>query len=351
MTMDKLPYRQCKEFLKRIKDLEISCYQQEQLLKRLKHLPIDRKDEIRQLENKLEATIEKPTGVIGSFFGNAVGVILMTGCGVLCGAIIATIIKIIVMFCKSFHLLIKMSSNILDFIWNFIFEDFGANTAPWLQYVFWGSVICGGVALVAGLFTCGKEFDNDKARRASYPQKLKKFQSDQRIAASLIERKKHELAVSIPNEIAKAQQTLNRTRQVLEKYYSLGVIHPGYYGLVPICTLYEYLESGRCFSLTGHEGAYNLYESELRMNIIIGKLDDIIDRLDAIADRLDAIAASQRVLANEIKRSNQQVDQLSHTLNKIEQNTALSAYYDRITAADTTFLSWLATLRYDKKGK
>ena len=36
----------------------------------------------------------------------------------------------------------------------------------------------------------------------------------------------------------------------------------------------EYLQSGRCYTLEGHEGAYNLYEEEKFKEIILTKLDD-----------------------------------------------------------------------------
>ena len=106
--------------------------------------------------------------------------------------------------------------------------------------------------------------------------------------------------------------------------------------MVPICQIYEYLESGRCFSLIGPSGAYNLYESELRQNIIIGKLDDVLDRLDRLSD-------GQQMLAAAIRQSNAKIDQLSSSLERIENDTALSAYYSGITAANTDYLAWLAT--------
>jgi hypothetical protein len=46
----------------------------------------------------------------------------------------------------------------------------------------------------------------------------------------------------------------------------------------------EYLDSGRCSALEGPDGAYNLYESELRQNYIISKLDTIINQLDMIRE-------------------------------------------------------------------
>ena len=36
-------------------------------------------------------------------------------------------------------------------------------------------------------------------------------------------------------------------------------------------------------TLSGYEGAYNLYEQELRMNIVISQLEDIYDQLEEIS--------------------------------------------------------------------
>ena len=99
---------------------------------------------------------------------------------------------------------------------------------------------------------------------------------------------------------------------------------------------YEYFESGRCSQLEGHEGAYNLYENELRMNVIIGKLEDIIERLDDIKQ-------TQYIIASAIQEGNRQLNSLITSSRKaldkfesLERNTELSSYYNRITALNTT---------------
>ena len=66
---------------------------------------------------------------------------------------------------------------------------------------------------------------------------------------------------------------------MLDKLYELNVIFPKYRDLVAVSQMYEYVASGRCNTLSGYEGAYNLYEQELRMNIVISQLEDIYDQL------------------------------------------------------------------------
>lgn len=102
--------------------------------------------------------------------------------------------------------------------------------------------------------------------------------------------------------------------------------------------IYQYLDSGRCYTLTGHEGAYNLYESELRMNRILGKLDDIIVRLNEILD-------NQRILADELKRSNQNITYLCNSIDAIGETTELMKYYSQIAAANSTYFVWMDFLR------
>ncbi len=75
---------------------------------------------------------------------------------------------------------------------------------------------------------------------------------------------------------------LEDTEKTLKKYYDLDVIYPKYRNLIAITTFIEYLESGRCKSLYGYTGCYNVYEQELRQNVIIGKLDQVLVKLDEI---------------------------------------------------------------------
>ena len=69
--------------------------------------------------------------------------------------------------------------------------------------------------------------------------------------------------------------------------------------------------------------AYYLYEIVLRMNTIIGKLDDIIVHLEDIS-------YSQRMLYDNVKASNQRVENLlaaiENAASNIERNTAMDVY-------------------------
>ena len=78
--------------------------------------------------------------------------------------------------------------------------------------------------------------------------------------------------------------------------YSLDVIFPKYRNIIAVSSFYEYLLSGRCDKL---EGAYNIFESELRMNLIINKIDDVIKHLEKIEQH-------QYMLYSAIQENNKQ---------------------------------------------
>lgn len=144
----------------------------------------------------------------------------------------------------------------------------------------------------------------------------------------------------INSQIAKIRESLRSTEQTLERFYAKNVVYQKYRGLVPITMFCEYMDSGRCTGLSGHEGAYNIYENEIRLNIIIVKLDNIIRRLDEIRD-------NQYMLANMLQQTNRELGQLSKTavaqlrsLEQIEANTAVANYYSGISAMNTTYLAW-----------
>lgn len=78
------------------------------------------------------------------------------------------------------------------------------------------------------------------------------------------------------------ENTLNQTKNTLTNYYINNIIYPKYLTMAGVAQILEYLESRRFNTLTGPDGAYNLYENELRMNKIIGNLDVIVKDLEEI---------------------------------------------------------------------
>ena len=148
----------------------------------------------------------------------------------------------------------------------------------------------------------------------------------------------------IDNEIQIASSKANDSIQLLNQMYTSNIIYPKYRNLPAISSFLDYFSSGRCTSLTGPYGAYNLYESEARM-------DGIITRLDNISSQLTQIQFNQRMLFFALKNCNETVSrlcrsvensanhlsQIAGTQSKIEQNTATTAYYAKLLEKESAY--------------
>ena len=139
-------------------------------------------------------------------------------------------------------------------------------------------------------------------------------------------------------------ESYESTKATLAEAYGYNMIFPKYRNMSAIFTMLEYFQTGRCTELTGPNGAYNLYESELRQNIIINKLDNIIYKLDEIK-------ANQFLLYSEMRNVNDHLDDLSTKVKalmdsskQIEANTALTAHFSAITAQNTAAIAVISAL-------
>lgn len=115
---------------------------------------------------------------------------------------------------------------------------------------------------------------------------------------------------TVQAEVSKLSIPLSETKETLQNLYELNVIFPKYRNLIAISTIYEYFASGRCTELTGANGAYNLYESELRQNLIIGKLENIRNNLEQIKD-------NQYILYNEMSKANRSIAQINQDVREL----------------------------------
>lgn len=323
---------QLKEYIARAKALEISCYQQNVLCSQLARTVQSLE---RERETILEGTKEdvKPDSIghtIGMAIGSPIlcafwGVLICLGIGLVIGLLVSIVtffrglsnynpIFVAVMAVKEF-----LFSNWLGIVGRWLFRGLVVGAV--------GGVVVGLLVAIFGR-TSKREARRQNLAIASHNQEVAREAElcDQRVHMALRD-------LSIARE--KYQETI-RTR---DKFYSVGVIFPKYRKLVPVSMFHEYLQSGRCGTLEGHEGAYNLFESECAMHLILSRLDDIVSRLDDIVD-------DQQALAQEIRASRSQagqiLDGISRSLQRLEESSAATRYYEEITAQNTSFLAWLA---------
>ena len=145
-------------------------------------------------------------------------------------------------------------------------------------------------------------------------------------------------------EVSQLGAPLRETKALLEKLYSADIIFPKYRNMVAMCTMYEYFASGRCTELTGANGAYNLYESELRQNIIINQLENVNANLEQVKQ-------NQYILYQGIAETNQALREISADVKNIVNATydiavssRITAYCSQITAANAQAQTYLALL-------
>ncbi len=135
----------------------------------------------------------------------------------------------------------------------------------------------------------------------------------------------------------KLKKRLSESRKVLKQLYDVGIIFPKYRNFVAMNMICEYLQSGRCDKLTGSDGAYNLYESELRARIIIEKLDDIIDELEDIK-------SNQYLVYSAIKETNAFLSEISDEMESISESAHIAAFNSEVIARETATIKYLTYL-------
>ncbi len=136
----------------------------------------------------------------------------------------------------------------------------------------------------------------------------------------------------ISQEVDECEDYLKEFIKYRKELHSFQVLYPKYLDFPIIATLYEYLISGRCEKLEGPDGAYNLYEFELRQNIIINKLDDILDSLEVIKENQYYIYNALNNVNSILKNMNNKMDNLLSSVDSIEKSVKANEYYSYKTS-------------------
>ena len=133
-----------------------------------------------------------------------------------------------------------------------------------------------------------------------------------------------QIKTEIVNNIAEQNSILKNIEKEKTDLYSKDIVHSKYRNIVPISMFLEYFDTGRCNEFGGPNGAYNLYENEIRQNIII-------ENLSNINNNLNQIKRNQVYLFNALNTINQSINNLNATLNTI--NDSINRTAGTITSA------------------
>ena len=316
--MNTLSAEKYKEYFRMILDLELELYQ-------LRRLEENIEDQIERTEEIIKRSAPKPEPKADTI----VDVVIFLFLGAISGAILGAILGIAIWLIRMIFFLIKKDGLLFLITWLFYsFSELDRAGGGILSLIILFAVIGAAIGLFFTL--CMQVFDS-RNQKILYREYEQKEAERQRMLAV----QKKNLSGAYPI-LQRCGDAIEQTEETLDQYYSLDIIHEKYRGLIPVATIYEYFDTGLCTKLTGHKGAYLIYEQQLRANIIIGKLDRIIDRLDDIAE-------NQMVLAQSIETSNRMIDGLSNSLSqsmqKMVENQEINNYYNSINAKNTQFLA------------
>lgn len=137
------------------------------------------------------------------------------------------------------------------------------------------------------------------------------------------------ILVQIQKEKPMLNTVYNQCITSLRKLYSMNIIHPDYQDFVACGMFLQYLSTGRTHSLEqcgGDPGAYNLYEQDVKFNVI--------------KKQLDQIQKNQQVIYGALVQINQNVQDLCSSVERIENYARQSADYARQTAHNTKISAW-----------
>lgn len=220
-----------------------------------------------------------------------------------------------------------------------IFTDitFSSNLKGFMIFGFGGVAVGVGIAFFENMFAnVNIDKENNRINRENQNLQIQHH--------NLIKNNEKKLQ-NLQDGIAIIQNKLCETQRVLDTYYKRDIIYPKYQGFIPISSFLEYLKSGRCDSLMGHEGAYNIYENEMRLNLIITKMDDVIRQLENIRSAqymlYDAVTNANSVINKLVQR----MDSVTNNLSDIKNDAVFIRYNTEISAKNSEFIKWITYLK------
>lgn len=182
-----------------------------------------------------------------------------------------------------------------------------------------------------------------KENEENYQKKLADYQNELELAEEeyTIQINSNETA---QNALKQLENPLTETQRILDELYSQDILYPKYRNMIAVCSIYEYFATERCTELTGSNGAYNLYEAEVRQNRIINQLDRIISQLDSIRANQYALYAELQKTNDVLTGISNEIKELSATMSRVEDYSHITAYCAQVTAQNTQALKYIALI-------
>lgn len=157
------------------------------------------------------------------------------------------------------------------------------------------------------------------------------------------------------NQIDSIKEIKKQTENTLVQFYEKNVIYPKYRDLIAVSSFNDYLLSGVCVELEGHEGCYNKYDIEIRLNTIIYKIDEVLDNLEKIEKNQHSLYIEMKKCSSRLELI---MDGMDSVINKIENikdqnamaieaqknSNAVLEFYAEENTRNINDIKWLNTI-------
>lgn len=333
--MEEMTIQQLTEYLKRVSELEMLVYKQEQIrdeaergipstevYRRKPRMPEDNRWRINKVKRREKNTISDFIfPVLGLIFGLSLYV--------------------------------------------FLFWMHDAFDAPW---DFWNVLLAfvGGFFLVASICGLSGLIKDNMTIESDYQAALNQYERQRRKAEQeydvqyqryLEEKRQADKEYCAEVEIArkscakaKAQVRrldgpLEETKRLLNRLYSFDIIFSKYRNLIAMCTMYEYFASGRCTELVGPNGAYNLYEAELRQNLIINHLETVNNNLEQIKDNQYTLYHGIQDVNESLKGVRSDIQRVATATESIVESSKITAVCTEVAAKNIETLKYISMVK------
>lgn len=179
----------------------------------------------------------------------------------------------------------------------------------------------------------------------------------------LATQKNYRMRTYLQHELVDCNQKLQESTQRLQYLYGLNIIFPKYRNFAMVCSLDEYIRAGRCWTLEGPDGAYNILEAEMRMGIVITQLNYIITQLGQIQNNqyllYSTLQETNRMLVEIVESNNQitsqlysmdermgeQTTSLNASINRLQRTSKATAYFAERSQRELRYMNFMNTFR------
>ena len=201
--------------------------------------------------------------------------------------------------------------------------------ATWKQSFFIGCI----ASLIITFIGFWVEFLNDKQRYDNYKNDLAVYEQNVYYDKIRVEKELRQKKC-LKSQCDILAQMWRTSKDNLEKIYAYNILEEKYRNLVAVSSIYEYLKYERTRSLQrvgSDEGAYNMFETEMRLNRIITNTEIIIKNLDKIAKNQRELANIMYNAQSSINNLVESTNTMSANINNLNTSVKLSNYQQKQT--------------------